>query len=244
MMSMKNLDPRAKLIIVIILSTLAVMIKRPEVLFIIWVLTLVILEAFSVPVIGAFKKLRRFLTLFISLVFIQSVFSRGGNALFTFYGASLITTGGINTGLSVIFRMFIIISSALILSTASATDMVYSLVSWRMPYELAFMVLLAIKFLPILMEEITDSVTAIQLSGADLRRIPLKKRISLYTYIFMPVVTVTLMRARQISIAMESRAFRAYPARTYYHQLVMKPVDWLAIFLTLCTGACVIIWYI
>jgi energy-coupling factor transport system permease protein len=106
------------------------------------------------------------------------------------------------------------------------------------------MVLLAIKFLPILMEEITDSVTAIQLSGADLRRIPLKKKISLYTYIFMPVVTVTLMRARQISIAMESRAFRAYPARTYYHQLVMKPIDWLAIFLTLCTGASVIIWYI
>jgi len=240
---LKNLDPRAKIIIVMALSTLAVVIKRPEVLCAIWIFTLMLLPAFSISVTGSFKRLRRFITLFASLVLIQSIFSPAGNSLLTIGGIRIITTGGILTGLSVIFRMFIIISSALILSTSSSAEMVCGLVSWKMPYELAFMVLLAIRFLPILMEEMGDSVTAIQLSGADLKRTPLRHKISLYTYIFMPVVTVTLMRARQISIAMESRAFRAYPARTYYRRLIMKPKDWMAVIITLAAGTFVIIWY-
>lgn len=240
---MNDLDPRTKIIIVMALSTLAVVIKRPEVLLLIWIFTVVLLKMFGVSLLGTFKRLRRFIALFASLVLVQSIFSPAGNSLLTVYGVRIITTGGILTGLSVIFRMFIIISSALILSTSSSTEIIYGLISWKMPYELAFMVLLAIRFLPILMEEIVDSVIAIQLAGVDLKRIPLKRRISLYTYIFMPVVTATLMRARQISIAMESRAFGAYPFRTYYRRLIMKPKDWMTVVMTLAAALSVMIWY-
>ncbi|HHW01272.1 MAG TPA: energy-coupling factor transporter transmembrane protein EcfT [Thermoanaerobacterales bacterium] len=239
---MKDLDPRTKIIIVAVLSTLAVVEKRPEVLFIIWMATLALLSAFSISVAGSFKKLRRFITLFASLVLIQSMFSPAGSPIVTLGGVGIITTGGVLTGLSVILRMFIIISSALILSTSSSAEIVYGLVSWKMPYELAFMVFLAVRFLPVLMEEMGDSITAIQLSGADLKRIPMRHRISLYTYIFMPVVTATLLRARQISIAMESRAFGAYPSRTFHRKLIMKPKDWMVAIITLAAGAFVIIW--
>lgn len=237
---MKTLDPRTKLIMVMTLSTLAVVIKRPGLLFVIWIITLILLQAFSVSIIGAFKRLRHFISLFMGIVFIQSVFSPGGNTLLELFGVRIITSGGILTGLSVILRMFIIISSALILSTTSPAELIAGLASWKIPYEIVFMVFLGIKFLPILTEEITDSVIAIQLAGADLKHTPLRRKLSLYTYIFMPVVMSTLLRARQISIAMESRAFRAYPVRTFYRKLTMKPRDWAIIFATLASGVVVL----
>jgi energy-coupling factor transport system permease protein len=102
----------------------------------------------------------------------------------------------------------------------------------KLPYEIAFMVLLAIKFLPLFKEEFVDSIIAVQLAGADLVRIPLKKKLSLYTYILMPAVTKALNRARYISLSMESRGFRIYPTRTSYCKLLMNKKDYAAIVAT------------
>ena len=61
-------------------------------------------------------------------------------------------------------------------------DLIYGLIAMRLPYELAFMVLLAIKFLPLFKEEFTDSIIAVQLAGTDLIKIPLGKLCHIITY--------------------------------------------------------------
>jgi energy-coupling factor transport system permease protein len=128
--------------------------------------------------------------------------------------------------------MSIIIYSALIIAMAPALEIVYGLIAMKLPYEIAFMVLLSIKFLPLFKEEFTDSIIAVQLAGADLVRIPIKQKLSLYTYILMPSIIKALNRARYISLSMESRGFRAYQTRTSYCKLHMSKSDYLTILVT------------
>ncbi|HOM43571.1 MAG TPA: energy-coupling factor transporter transmembrane component T, partial [Bacillota bacterium] len=73
------------------------------------------------------------------------------------------------------------------------------------------------------------SIIAVQLAGADLARIPLKQKLSLYSYVLTPSVIKALNRARFISLSMESRGFRIYPDRTSYCKLSMSKMDYATI---------------
>jgi energy-coupling factor transport system permease protein len=70
------------------------------------------------------------------------------------------------------------------------------------------MVLLSIKFLPLFREEFADSIIAVQLAGADLARIPLKQKLSLYSYLLTPFCNKGFKQSQVHSLSMESRGFR------------------------------------
>lgn len=222
-------DPRTRIITVLLISSAAVIIKDPAPLFLVLLLTLLLCKVFSISLLGAVKKLRKLWYFFIILALIQSVFTSGGEALIKIGSLRLLTSAGLETGVSIIVRLSIIICSALIIAGTSIMEIVYGLIALKLPYEIAFMVLLAIKFLPLFKEEFEDSIIAVQLAGADPVRIPVKKKLSLYTYILMPAVTKALHRARFISLSMESRSFRAYPTRTSYQRLQMNRADYVTL---------------
>ena len=50
------------------------------------------------------------------------------------------------------------------------------MIRFGVPYEIAFMVLMAIRFLPVLGEEVRDALTAIQLRGVKIKEIPLGQK--------------------------------------------------------------------
>lgn len=222
-------DPRTRIITVFLISSAAVIIKDLKPLFLLLLLTLLLCKIFSISLWGAVKKLKKLWYFFFILALVQSVFTPGGETLIKIGGIRVLTGAGLEAGVSIMVRMWIIIYSALIIAAAPVLEVVYGLVAMKLPYEIAFMVLLAIKFLPLFKEEFVDSIIAVQLAGADLVRIPLKKKLSLYTYILMPAVTKALKRARYISLSMESRGFRIYPTRTSYCKLIMNKTDYVAI---------------
>lgn len=222
-------DPRTRLVIVSLVSSAAVAINELKPLFLLFLLTVLFCMLFKVSLLGSVLKLRRIWYFFFVLALVQSIFTQGGETLVRLGSLRLLTDAGLEAGISIILRMAVIISSALIIAEAPALEVVYGLVAMKLPYELAFMVLIAIKFLPMFREEFADSMTAVQLSGADPSRIPFREKLSLYTYILMPAVTKALDRARYISLSMESRCFRAYPQRTSYCRLAMRKRDYLVI---------------
>lgn len=219
-------DPRTRLLTVFLLSSAAVAFKDIGPLFALSLVTLLLCRLFSVSITGVFRKLKGLWYFFIVLALLQSVFTSGGEVLLRLGGIRLLTAEGLRTGISIILRMAVIVYSALIIASAPLLQVVYGLVAMKLPYEIAFMVLLSLKFLPLFREEFVDSITAVQLAGADLTRIPFTKRLSLYTYILMPAVVKALHRARYISLSMESRGFRAYPSRTSYCRLRMGRADY------------------
>jgi len=224
-------DPRTRIVIVFLISSAAVIIKELKPLFLLLVFTLLLCRLFSISLLEAAVRLKRLWYFFFALALVQSTFTPGGEILLSLGGVRLLTSTGLEQGASIILRLGVIIYSALIIAAAPILEIVYGLVAMKLPYEIAFMVLLAVKFLPMFKEEFADSITAVQLAGADPARIPMRKKLSLYTYILMPAVSKAMDRARLISLSMESRCFRAYPERTAFCSLEMKGRDYTAVLL-------------
>lgn len=230
-----NLDPRTRIFTVIIISSAAIILKDIKPLIALLLMTLLLCKLFSVSLSSPLKRLRKLWYFFIVLALVQSLFTYGGETLLALGDIRILTTAGLEAGVSIILRMSIIVYSAMIIASASSMDIVYGLTAMKLPQEIGFMVLLAIKFLPLFREEFSDSIIAVQLSGAELKKIPIGKKLSLYTYILTPSVIKALNRARFISLSMECRGFRAYPARTFYRRLKMKRADYITILVTLAS---------
>lgn len=230
-----NLDPRTRIFTVIIISSAAIILKDIKPLIALLLMTLLLCKLFSVSLSSPLKRLRKLWYFFIVLALVQSLFTYGGETLLALGDIRILTTAGLEVGVSIILRMSIIVYSAMIIASASSMDIVYGLTAMKLPQEIGFMVLLAIKFLPLFREEFSDSIIAVQLSGAELKKIPIGKKLSLYTYILTPSVIKALNRARFISLSMECRGFRAYPARTFYRRLKMKRADYITILVTLAS---------
>lgn len=234
-----NIDPRTKLVVVLCLSTLAVFIKDLLFLSGILLVTLLISLAFKVDMLQVLRKIKRLLYVLLAIAIVQSIFSAGGEGrtLIEIGKFTILTTVGLQKGLEFIIRIMIIISSATIITTSNSREIVQGLVQWKLPYEIAFMVLIGIRFLPILMDEIKDSLVAIQLRGIEIERIPWKKKFYVYSYLFTPILISTIIKAQRLSMSIEMRGFRAYETRTSYMVLRMSYVDYLVIFFSLlCTS--------
>ena len=172
-----NIDPRTKLVIVLCLSTLAIFVK--DILFLseVLLITIIISLSFRVNMLKALRGIKRLLYVLLAIATIQSIFSSGGQILIGTGKLTVLTTVGLQKGLEFIIRIMIIILSATIIATSSSREIIQGLVQWRLPYEIAFMVSIGIKFLPALKEEIKDSMIAIQLRGVEIKKIPLRKRL-------------------------------------------------------------------
>ncbi len=239
------LDPRTKIVMVLCVSTLAVFVQNIYMLLSVFAFTILIAALVGGNLPSVFRKIGKMWYLFLLIVVVQSIFVRSGEILVKIGSFQLLTLGGVLLGAEFILRIFIIVSSATILSTSSSREIIQGLVQWRIPYEIAFMVSVAIRFLPVLSRELKDIVTAVQLRGIDLYRIQIKKRLKIYYFIFTPVIIGAIRKAQKLSTAMETRAFRAYPSRTSYLVLKMNNIDYfvIAIF-SVVTISVIILYYL
>ncbi|HSH34824.1 energy-coupling factor transporter transmembrane component T, partial [Schnuerera sp.] len=198
-------DPRTKLTMVLCISTLGIIIKDIFYLFFVLGLTILIAKFFNVNLKRSFKKIKRLLYVIIVIAIVQSIFTTEGKSLFSIGHIVVLSTSGLEKGFQFILRMMIIIFSATIITTSNSRKIIQGFVQWGLPYDIAFMVAIGIRFLPILTEEIKDSLTAIQLRGIEIENLPMKKRISIYSYLFAPILTGTILKAEKLSIAIEMR---------------------------------------
>jgi len=239
------LDPRTKIVMVLCVSTLAVFVQNIYILFSVFSFTILITALIGGNLLLVAKKIGKMWYLFILIVIVQSIFVHSGKILVKIGSFQLLTLGGILLGVEFILRIFIIISSATILSTSSSREIIQGMVQWKIPYEIAFMVSVAIRFLPVLGRELKDVVTAVQLRGIDLYRIQIKKRLKIYYFIFTPVIIGAIRKAQKLSTAMETRAFRAYPNRTSYLVLKMNNIDyWVIVIFSVMTISVIILYYV
>lgn len=230
-------DARTLIVIVLLITTLAIALTDPVWLTGLLGITVIALASARVSLIRLFKRLKRYRWLFIILALVQSLTHPAGQVYLAWQDYVLLSAGGLLAALSVILRVTIILAAALLLTIRDYQELVTGLVQMKVPYELAYMVLLGIRFIPVLSEEFRNSLTAIELRGIDLKRITLADKIRVYSYILMPTVAGALIRARRIAIAMEARAFRAKPRRTWLEWPRLSPADWLLIVLAFASGA-------
>lgn len=230
-------DVRTLFALVLVITSLAIAINDLLWLTALMALTLAALLAAKIPMSRLGKRLWRYRWLFLILALAQSLTNGSGRVLLEWQRYVLLSTGGLLAALTALLRIAVILAAALLLTLKDYQQMATGLAQMHVPYELAFMVLLAVRFIPVLMEEFRNSLVAIQLRGVDLKAIPLGEKIKVYSYILMPTTAGALIRSRRIAIAMEARAFRAYPRRTWLEWPELAGWDWTIIVLTLGAGA-------
>ena len=240
---LNSFDVRTKLAIVVSLSSIAVFIQHVYILLFILIISVILSVLFYGNFCKTISNTKRLWYIFFAIVILQSIFSRSGAVIFSVKGFTLLTVGGLIKGAEFILRISIIIFSATIVISSSYREIVQGLVQLKIPYEIAFMVSVGIRFLPMLRNEFKDVMTAIQLRGVDFKKIPIKKRVRVYSYVFTPVVAGAIKKAQKLSIAMETRAFRAFPNRTSYLVLKMTARDHIVIVFSFLFTAAVFISY-
>lgn len=206
---MSKLDPRTKLVIIICISTAALTVHSIVMLTGLLIFTICLMLAGGVRWKDQKRQLTGALGTVLFLFVLQTLF---GNILLAF---------------EVSARLLIIIMSAMILLTGQPRDYLLALTQMKVPYELAYMVILAFHFFPILKEEALDVYYSIQLRGTEVQKCSIGKKLKAYRKMCIPVIAGAIERAKDTAIAMEARAFRAYHIRTYMRKLKLEAVDYI-----------------
>ena len=226
-MSLKKLDPRLKLFFLIAITTASLIITAPFALLPLLFVAMLIILAGGVKPGAVWSKLRGLFGLIVVIFLLQCIFDRRGDPFLVISGSTLVTDSGFDAAVLVCLRLLIIILSALIVAIGETRDYLLAMTQCKVPYEIAFMVLAALRFLPMLREEAQDVLNAAQMRGLRLKKTGLRAQAGAYISIVIPVVAGAIKRAEQLSIAMEARGFRAFPKRTSMRRLRMRPADWV-----------------
>ncbi len=221
--------PDSRVLIMLVFSLSAMAIAFTDIFWLsgLLLVSLLALAATRISLWRLVRRLRRFRWLFFILAVIQSLTHPGGQVFLQWGETVLVSSHGLLAAVSVMLRITIILAVVLLFTLRDSQQLVVGLVQMKVPYPLAYMVLLEIRFIPVLGEDFTDALLAIQLRGIDMKAIPLGARFRLYTNILLPVVAGALIRARRIATAMDARAFRAYTRRTWLDWPRLTPGDWV-----------------
>jgi energy-coupling factor transport system permease protein len=221
------IDPRVKILGVAILTGFIVFEHRMLQQVLIGMMSLGFAIYVEADLIRILKKLKRFLTLFFSLIVIQSLFRSGGNPLISIFGIRIITDQGLYMAISYVIRMFVIITSGAVISTSSMRTTLQGLSQLRLPYVLGLMTSIGLRFLPILGEEIQNAYISMSLRGINVAALPIKQRINIIGRLFVPIVFSSLHRAQNISESIEMRGYVIGGKRSSYYTLKMSFKDYI-----------------
>lgn len=220
-----KVDPRAKILIVLALTSVIIFTKNIWIMIGITILSLIYSWLFKVDLYQVFFKLRKFLTLLIGLIFIQSIFNTNGNVLIGVGEFKLLTDVGLILGISYICRVIVIIMSGSIISSSTMRENLQGLYQMKLPYEIGLMTSVGIRFLPILMEEVNNAYIAMELRGINVKKLKISLRIKIIAQLFVPIIYSTMIRAQKLSESIEARGFVIGKARSSYMVLKFKRND-------------------
>jgi energy-coupling factor transport system permease protein len=125
-------------------------------------------------------------------------------------------TDGIRAGLIFAFRVVAIMASSYIfVRTTSPRDLVVGMISLGLNYRYTWMLFVAMLSLPVFEAEIGVIKEAQMVRGIKPASNPISERIQMYRRYMMPMLASALRRVENLAVAMDSRAFGAFPDRTF-----------------------------
>lgn len=164
-----------------------------------------------------------------------NLFLTPGEELFSLWKLT-VTVEGVRMAVTMAVRLTVLIvgSSVMTLTTTpnNLTDgmekMMRPLSVFRVPvHEVAMIMSIALRFIPILLEE-TDKIMKAQIArGADFESGNLLRRAKAMVPLLVPLFISAFRRANDLAMAMEARCYRGGEGRTKMKPLVYRRRDWM-----------------
>ena len=216
-----RLDPRTKLIITI---TYAILVFFCTTLpLVIWATVgLVVYVLMSrVPLRHIFRGLK-FVWFFVIVTAVVSLFNGDGEVLWSWWKLSVTTGGLYRTGILTMRLFYLIVGSSIMTYTTmplrltDGLERIFSFLKvFRVPVsEMAMMISIALRFIPILMEELDKIIKAQTSRGADFESGNVFKRIKAYVPVLVPLFASSIRRATELAEAMDARCYQGGEGRT------------------------------
>ena len=193
---------------------------------------LMLIKFAKIPYRFIFRGLRAVITIVLIGAFFNLFFTPG-DVVFKWKFIVITYEGIVKTALiTVRFVLIILASSLLTLTTTpnSITDGIERglgfLTIIKVPiHEIAMMMSIALRFIPILAEE-TDKIRKAQIArGADFENGGISKKIKSLSSILVPLFVSAFRRANDLATAMDARCYRGGKGRTKMHPLVYESRD-------------------
>ena len=229
-------DPRVKTILYGIYLVSIFIIKQPVSIAILAGIIVVqlILGKITPKVLWATVKPVIPLALFIFLINIFTI--RDGNVLFSWKIITITDYGISRAAIMAIRLVFLITGSSIMTLTTTPNNLTDGMESVlgplkkiRVPvHEISMMMSIALRFIPILLEE-TDKIMKAQMArGADFESGSLIKRAKSLVPLLVPLFISAFRRAMDLAMAMEARCYRGGEGRTKMKPLIYKKRDRIA----------------
>jgi energy-coupling factor transport system permease protein len=211
-----NLDPRIKLAATICLSVFILCVKPLIVLVIgIALFCVTLANGISLRTIGQALKPLLF---FIVLIFLAHILFNEGEALIRipYVGLSLSYTG-LQQGFIVVWRFLCLLIAAILLTLTTLPSQMIAAIKYflrplkplRVPVDdITVMIMLALRFMPILLTEKERVEIAQKARGYNLRRSGLIIRIKAFLSLASVVLSGVFRRADELTLAMEGRNYQ------------------------------------
>lgn len=149
---------------------------------------------------------------------------------------------GFERGLEYFFRITImVLASFILIWTTDIRDLMVGLVHVGMPYRFAFTVFMALRFLPVVQQEV-DAVKAAHAIRGRASRSLIRHRVRLWQRYMFTVIVNGLRKAENTALAIESRGFGAFPTRTFVKEFRWSAVGIAILIVYLFFGLVLILW--
>lgn len=197
-----------------------------------------IIKLSRVPIRMLIRGLRSLLFILCFTAILNILFTKGNYLIFSFYFIEIYLEGLI-FAFEMAYRLILIVfaSSILTLTTPpiSLADGIEKLLApfkiIKMPaHEIAMIMTIALRFIPILMEELNKIMKAQIARGANFDEGNIIKKIKNLIPILVPLFISAFRRADDLAMAMEARCYRGDINRTRMKELKLVRVDYYAIF--------------
>ena len=244
-----RLDPRAKILMMIILMVAVFLPAGFWGYLLIGALLLVAALCSKIPINYFLMGLRPVVTMLVFLFIINIFFLQSGNLLvewswFKLYDAAIIQT------LYIVLRLVLMISVTTILTASTKPlDMTLGIEDLLTPFkflglpthEISMMISIALRFIPTILEEALRIMKAQQSRGVDMEEGKIQEKIKAVLSLIIPLFVCAFQRAEDLANAMEARGYNPQGERTRFHQLRIGWLDIVVLALCLITLSGVVV---
>ena len=230
-------DPRCIFAIAACLSLYAVFTQTLRLMLVLLVLAVISASLLGAGLQRTYYQLKRLWQVVIIVALLQSLFSPSGDVWVQTGRVILLSSGGLEKGFVVLGRLAILIISGALFTLYETRELIQGMIRMKLPYEVAYMISAGVRFIPMMGEELRDSLIALALRGVVIDELPFRSRIKVYTYLLLPMVAGCLHNAGELAMSMEMRGFGAYPRRTSYFELIMTRRDYTLLAVTALLAA-------
>ncbi len=231
-----RLDPRIKLVLLLLQMIFILTIKDFFSLFLYIMIAALFYVIAKISVTFALKSIRPFFILFIITIVMHSFFAIENNTIKIPLIGLHFSPDGLLSGFFYSLRIICLISLAHLLtlttSPMSLTDAVESLLKpfqkLGVPaHDIAMMLSIALRFIPIMIEE-ADRIQKAQMSRGALAQGKIMDKLKGLIPLLIPLFMSTFRRAHDLALAMESRCYRGGRGRTRLYALTFSYTDLIA----------------